>query len=46
MNPRLLEVVTADELAPLRMNAESELQEEARWGTTFALLQFWGRTPP
>ena len=43
---RLLEVVTADELDALRMNAESEVQDEARWGTTFTLLQFWGRTPP
>ena len=46
LESRLLEVVTVDELAALRMNAESELQEEARWGTTFTLLQFWGRTPP
>jgi hypothetical protein len=42
----LLEVVTAGELDALRMNAESELQDEARWGTTFTLLQFWGRTRP
>ena len=46
LESRLLEVVTADELDALRMKAESELQEEARWGTTFTLLQFWGRTPP
>jgi SAM-dependent methyltransferase len=46
LESRLLEVVTADELDALRMNAESELQDEARWGTTFTLLQFWGRTPP
>ena len=45
LESRLLDVVTADELDALRMNAESELQDEARWGTTFTLLQFWGRTP-
>ena len=39
-------VVTADELDALRMNAELELQDGGRWGTTFTLLQFWGRTPP
>ena len=46
LESRLLEVVTADELDALRMKAESELQDGARWGTTFTLLQFWGRTPP
>ena len=45
LESRLLEVVTADELDALRMKAESELQDGARWGTTFTLLQFWGRTP-
>ena len=46
LESRLLTVVTADELGVLRRDAEAELQDEARWGTTFTLLQFWGRTPP
>ena len=46
LESRLLKVVTADELGGLRRDAEAELQDEARWGTTFTLLQFWGRTPP
>jgi SAM-dependent methyltransferase len=46
LESRLLAVVTEEELGRLRSNAEAELQDEARWGTTFTLLQFWGRTPP
>jgi SAM-dependent methyltransferase len=46
LDTRLLALVTADELDDLRKNAEAELQDETRWGTTFTLLQFWGRTPP
>jgi ubiquinone/menaquinone biosynthesis C-methylase UbiE len=46
LESRLLAVLTEEELGRLRRDAESELQDEARWGTTFTLLQFWGRTPP
>jgi hypothetical protein len=42
---RLLSVVTADELEKLRNEGEAELQEPRRWGTTFTLLQCWGRVP-
>jgi hypothetical protein len=40
---RLLQMVSADELASLRREAEAELSDPARWGTTFALVQSWGR---
>jgi hypothetical protein len=35
--------VRADELERLRNESEIELQEPGRWGTTFTLLQCWGR---
>jgi hypothetical protein len=31
------------ELRRLRQDAENELQEPARWGTTSTLMQSWGR---
>jgi len=37
--------VSADELEGLRTQGEAELQEPDRWGTTFTLMQFWGRWP-
>ena len=45
LESRLLAVVGEDELDRLRRDAEAELHDETRWGTTFTLLQFWGRTP-
>ena len=39
---RLLETLSADELASLRHDAETELAEPGRWGTTFTLIQSWG----
>ena len=45
LESRLLAVVGADELGRVRRNAGTELEDQARWGTTFTLLQFWGRTP-
>jgi SAM-dependent methyltransferase len=45
LEERLLSLVTADELAELRKEGEAELQETGRWGTTFTLLQCWGRCP-
>ena len=43
LEQRLLSLVTADELEQLRKDATAELQEPGRWGTTFMLLQSWGR---
>jgi len=43
LESRLLERLSADELDSLRHEAESELAEPGRWGTTFTLIQSWGR---
>ena len=43
LETRLLERLSEDELASLRREAESELAESGRWGTTFTLIQSWGR---
>jgi SAM-dependent methyltransferase len=43
LEQRLLETLSEDELASLREDAESELAEPGRWGTTFTLIQCWGR---
>jgi len=43
LESRLLQMVSADELASLRRETEAELAEPDRWGTTFTLLQSWGR---
>jgi SAM-dependent methyltransferase len=43
LEKRLLGLVSADELERLRHEAEIELQQPGRWGTTFTLLQCWGR---
>jgi SAM-dependent methyltransferase len=43
LEERLLSLVSADELHALRDQGEVELQETGRWGTTFTLLQCWGR---
>jgi SAM-dependent methyltransferase len=45
LEERLLSLVSADELETLREQGEAELQEPGRWGTTFTLLQCWGRCP-
>jgi SAM-dependent methyltransferase len=45
LEERLLSLVSADELDKLRKEGEAELQEPDRWGTTFTLLQCWGRCP-
>jgi SAM-dependent methyltransferase len=45
LEQRLLALVSADELAELRKQGEVELQEPGRWGTTFTLVQCWGRSP-
>jgi hypothetical protein len=43
LETRLLERLSEDELATLRREAGSELAEPGRWGTTFTLIQGWGR---
>jgi SAM-dependent methyltransferase len=43
LESRLLETLSEDELASLRREADSELAELGRWGTTFTLIQSWGR---
>jgi len=43
LEPRLLERLSEDELASLRREAETELAEPGRWGTSFTLIQSWGR---
>ena len=43
LESRLLAAVGEDELASLRREAEAELAEPGRWGTTFTLIQSWGR---
>ena len=44
LEARLLSLVDADHLEWLRNQAEVELKEPGRWGTTFTLIQSWGRT--
>jgi SAM-dependent methyltransferase len=41
--PRLRELTEATELGQLRRQGEAELAESSRWGTTFTLLQCWGK---
>jgi len=43
LESRLLQRLSADELDSLRREVESELAEPRRWGTTFTLIQCWGR---
>ena len=45
LEKRLLTLVSADELEALRREGEAELQAPDRWGTTFTLVQCWGRWP-
>jgi SAM-dependent methyltransferase len=45
LEPRLLEALSEDELASLRQEAEDELAIPGRWGTTFTVIQCWGRRP-
>jgi SAM-dependent methyltransferase len=43
LEARLLSLMDASELERLRNEGEVELKEPWRWGTTFTLLQSWGR---
>ncbi|GAA1578786.1 hypothetical protein GCM10009789_35510 [Kribbella sancticallisti] len=44
LKPKLQTFVDPSELKQLIANAENELKDPNRWGTTFTLLQSWGRT--
>jgi SAM-dependent methyltransferase len=43
LESRLFETLSEAELASLRRQAEAEVAEPGRWGTTFTLIQGWGR---
>jgi len=43
LESRLLGTLSKEELSSLRRQAESELAEPDRWGTTFTLIQAWAR---
>jgi SAM-dependent methyltransferase len=45
LRPRLEAFLEAAELDRLEKEAETELQEPGRWGTSFIFLQAWGRRP-
>ena len=45
LESRLVETLSEGELASLRREAEDELAEPGRWGTTFTVIQAWGRRP-
>jgi ubiquinone/menaquinone biosynthesis C-methylase UbiE len=45
LEPRLLELVSETDLQNLRRSVENELADPARWGTSFMLIQAWGRAP-
>ena len=45
LRPRLLNLVDAAELDSLMESARRELADPLRWGTTFTLIQVWGRVP-
>jgi hypothetical protein len=45
LESRLLETLGREELVSLRREAEGELAAPSRWGTTFTLIQSWGRRP-
>jgi ubiquinone/menaquinone biosynthesis C-methylase UbiE len=44
LQARLVLLVGAGELERLRNDADVELKEPGRWGTTFTLIQSWGRS--
>jgi ubiquinone/menaquinone biosynthesis C-methylase UbiE len=44
LEPRMRSLITPEELQQLRDEGEAELRDPSRWGTTFALIQAWGRT--
>jgi SAM-dependent methyltransferase len=45
LTPRIEPIIGPDALAALRAEVEDELADAARWGTTFTLVQAYGRVP-
>lgn len=45
LEPRLLRFASRPELEELQRQAEAEIAQADRWGTTFTLVQTWARTP-
>ena len=45
LGPRIEAIVGADALASIRTDAEAELSDGTRWGTTFTLIQACGQVP-
>lgn len=45
LTPRIEPIIGPDALATLRAEVEEELADPARWGTTFTLIQTYGRVP-
>ena len=45
LTPRIEPLIGPDALASLRTAVEAELADAARWGTTFTLIQSYGRAP-
>lgn len=45
LTPRIEPILGHDGLASLRADVEAEIAEAARWGTTFTLIQCYGRVP-
>ena len=43
--PRIEQITGSDALASLRADAEAELADPSRWGTTFTLIQACGQLP-
>jgi hypothetical protein len=43
LRPRLLQLVDESELDELMEQSRSDLAAPSRWGTTFTLVQAWGR---
>lgn len=44
LEPRLRQFTEPTELEQLRQQGEAELADPGRWGTTFTLLQCWGKS--
>jgi hypothetical protein len=43
LEPRLLALVSRAEFEELRQQADAEIAEPGRWGTTFTPVQTWAR---
>ncbi len=45
LSPRIEPLIGRDAFGSLRAQVEEELADAARWGTTFTLIQAYGRVP-